>query len=60
MPCTLGEVTNLSLSTLKVRNQDAVYGLGVSREGHETAWRWFKVHVFRYPEHMKYKNISSL
>ncbi|XP_010937267.1 aminopeptidase M1-B [Elaeis guineensis] len=35
------EVLNFLLSS-EVRNQDAVYGLRVSREGRETAWRWLK------------------
>ncbi|XP_065045657.1 aminopeptidase M1-B-like [Musa acuminata AAA Group] len=40
-PDIILESLNFLLSS-EVRNQDAVYGLGVSREGHETAWRWFK------------------
>ncbi|KAF9616987.1 hypothetical protein IFM89_033057 [Coptis chinensis] len=35
------EALNFLLSS-EVRSQDAVYGLGVSREGRETAWRWLK------------------
>ncbi|KAG6674295.1 hypothetical protein I3842_15G035000 [Carya illinoinensis] len=35
------EVLNFLLSS-EVRSQDAVYGLGVSREGRETAWKWLK------------------
>nr|CAD1829862.1 unnamed protein product [Ananas comosus var. bracteatus] len=30
------------LLTPKVRNQDAIYGLGISRQGRETAWGWLK------------------
>ncbi|PIA42940.1 hypothetical protein AQUCO_02000413v1 [Aquilegia coerulea] len=35
------EALNFLLSS-EVRSQDAVYGLGVSREGREIAWRWLK------------------
>lgn len=27
----------------KVRSQDAVFGLGVNREGRDVAWAWLKV-----------------
>ncbi|KAK0571465.1 hypothetical protein LWI29_016441 [Acer saccharum] len=35
------EVLNFLLSS-EVRNQDAVFGLNVSSEGRETAWKWLK------------------
>ncbi|GLT85576.1 hypothetical protein SLE2022_037630 [Rubroshorea leprosula] len=35
------EVLNFLLSS-EVRSQDAVFGLYVSREGRETAWKWLK------------------
>ncbi|XP_031283763.1 aminopeptidase M1 [Pistacia vera] len=35
------EVLNFILSS-EVRSQDAVFGLAVSREGRETAWKWLK------------------
>ena len=28
---------------IKVRSQDAVFGLSISMEGRETAWTWLKV-----------------
>ena len=39
---------NLMISTtisvfVQVRSQDAVYGLAVSKEGREVAWKWLKV-----------------
>ncbi|KAJ8484959.1 hypothetical protein OPV22_017444 [Ensete ventricosum] len=40
-PDIILESLNFLLSS-EVRNQDVVYGLGVSREGHDTAWSWFK------------------
>lgn len=30
-------------SLVKVRSQDAVFGLAVGREGRDVAWTWFKV-----------------
>ncbi|PSR93603.1 Aminopeptidase [Actinidia chinensis var. chinensis] len=35
------EVLNFLLSN-EVRSQDAIFGLNVSIEGHDTAWRWMK------------------
>lgn len=29
--------------TVKVRSQDAIFGLSVSKEGRETAWKWLQV-----------------
>lgn len=41
-PDIILEVLNFLL-TREVRSQDVVFGLGVSREGREVAWNWFKV-----------------
>ncbi|KAM7507474.1 hypothetical protein LguiA_017927 [Lonicera macranthoides] len=40
-PNIILEVLNFLLSS-EVRNQDAVFGLAVSREGCEIAWKWLK------------------
>ncbi|KAA8546229.1 hypothetical protein F0562_003032 [Nyssa sinensis] len=40
-PDIILEVLNFLLSS-EVRSQDAVFGLAVSWEGHETAWQWLK------------------
>ncbi|KAK8660807.1 hypothetical protein V6N13_051716 [Hibiscus sabdariffa] len=40
-PAVVLEVLKFSLSP-EVRSQDAIYGLGVSKEGREVAWTWFK------------------
>ncbi|XP_023733953.1 aminopeptidase M1 [Lactuca sativa] len=40
-PDIILEVLNFLL-TREVRSQDVVFGLGVSREGREVAWNWFK------------------
>ncbi|CAI9093745.1 OLC1v1029306C1 [Oldenlandia corymbosa var. corymbosa] len=40
-PEIIDEILNFLLSS-EVRSQDAVHGLGVSREGRETAWKWLK------------------
>lgn len=31
------------LYNVKVRSQDAVFGLAVNREGRDVAWAWLKV-----------------
>lgn len=33
----------LEIFILKVRSQDAIFGLSVSKEGRETAWIWLQV-----------------
>lgn len=43
------EVLNFSLSS-EVRSQDAVFGLAVSREGRETAWKWLQYNWDRIVE----------
>ncbi|KAE8687604.1 Aminopeptidase M1 [Hibiscus syriacus] len=40
-PAIVLEVLKFSLSP-EVRSQDAIYGLGVSKEGREVAWTWLK------------------
>ncbi|XP_039055030.1 aminopeptidase M1-like isoform X2 [Hibiscus syriacus] len=40
-PAIVLEVLKFSLSP-EVRSQDAIYGLGVSKEGREVAWIWLK------------------
>ncbi|XP_043718554.1 aminopeptidase M1 [Telopea speciosissima] len=40
-PAIVLEELNFLLSS-EVRSQDAVFGLGVSKEGRETAWQWLK------------------
>lgn len=34
-----------NINCVKVRSQDAIFGLSVSREGRETAWKWLQVYL---------------